>query len=68
MKGKAHLSIDMLPILVEQQTYFVASVMEGKHEKVMELCREGLRDWNRLANSPRCVTVTGRDDDWSGLA
>ena len=35
MKGKAHLSIDMLPILVEQQTYFVAAVMEGKPE----LCR-----------------------------
>ena len=59
---RAELSMDMLPILVEQQTYFVAAVMEGKHEKVMELCREGLKGWDRLANSPRSVTVTGRDD------
>jgi len=59
---KAELSMDMLPILVEQQTYFVGTVMEGKHGKVMELCKEGLAGWDRLANSPRSVTVTGRYD------
>ena len=59
---QARLSMDMLPVLVEQQTYFVAAVMEGKHEKVLELCREGLKGWDRLANSPRSVTVTGRYD------
>ena len=60
MKGKAHLSIDMLPILVEQQSYFVASVMEGKHGRAMELANNKLVGWKYMANTPRSVTVTGK--------
>ena len=59
---RAELSTDMLPILMEQQTYFMARVLEEKQAPVMELYRDGLKGWDRLANSPRCVTVTGRYD------
>ena len=60
-KTKAGLSTDMLNVMNEHCSYFMARLQGGKAGPVWDLYGGGLDHWDKSA-SPRCITACGDYD------